>query len=83
MQDLDNATASHRHLSEALDDPTALARAAHRLRGTAGSFGLARIAALATAIEERNGHRQDVATLVLELEGTIEFTRAAAGELCS
>ncbi|MFZ1426595.1 MAG: PAS domain S-box protein [Geminicoccaceae bacterium] len=82
-QGLDNATASHRQLSEALGDLPALARAAHRLRGTAGSFGLARIAAVPTAIEERSGHGQDVAALVLELEEVIELTRTAAGRLWS
>ena len=78
---LDSAGQSHRQLVEAIGEPTALAQAAHRLRGTAGSFGLALIAALAGAIEERVAEGQDVTALVDELKQAVEATRVAADQL--
>jgi HPt (histidine-containing phosphotransfer) domain-containing protein len=78
---LDGAGQSHRQLVAALGDPAALAQAAHRLRGTAGSFGLARISALAGSIEERVGEGRDVAYLVDELKAAVEATRAATDQL--
>ncbi|HWL66844.1 MAG TPA: ATP-binding protein [Geminicoccus sp.] len=45
------AEAACARLRALVDDRDALAREAHRLRGTAGTFGLRRVAALAEAIE--------------------------------
>jgi CheY-like chemotaxis protein/HPt (histidine-containing phosphotransfer) domain-containing protein len=74
---LDGAAASCRRLRAALDDPKALAAEAHRLRGTAGSFGLARIAALAAQIEDRLRQQLDVHDLLHDLEHTVPASRDA------
>ncbi|MCM3541349.1 Hpt domain-containing protein, partial [Priestia endophytica] len=55
-------------LRAALDDPERLRQEAHRLRGTSGSFGLARIAALAGILEQRVARGEGVADIVGELE---------------
>ena len=52
-----------------------LAAEAHRLRGTAGTFGLARIAALAAEIEDRLRRQEDVAPLIDTLDRTVPATR--------
>ena len=49
--------------------------------GAFGSFGLARISALAGSIEERVGEGRDVADLVDELKAAVEATRAATDQL--
>ena len=49
-------------------DPDRLRQEAHRLRGTSGSFGLARISALAGALEDRAAQGEIVIELVSELE---------------
>ncbi|MGD9510146.1 MAG: ATP-binding protein, partial [Geminicoccaceae bacterium] len=60
-------------------DPGALRREAHRLRGTSGSFGLARIAALAGQIED-GGEAVDVVGLLAALEEAMAATRTAMAE---
>jgi PAS domain S-box-containing protein len=72
---LDSAEESCRRLRAALGDGAELAREAHRLRGTSGSFGLARISALAGAIEDGAG---DPAGLVARLEAAVAASRQAA-----
>ncbi|MFZ1429521.1 MAG: ATP-binding protein [Geminicoccaceae bacterium] len=78
---LEGAARSQQQLWAALGDPLLLAQEAHRLRGTAGSFGLARISALARAIESQPDESGDVALLVAELEAALTATRAAAEQL--
>ena len=60
-----------------MGDHDRLLQLAHRLRGTAGTFGLARIAVLAGQIEERAGRSEDVADLVMELGQAVQNTRTA------
>ena len=67
-QGLDGAVQSCGRLRAALDDPERLRQEAHRLRGTSGSFGLARIAALAGILEQRVARGEGVADIVGELE---------------
>jgi CheY-like chemotaxis protein/HPt (histidine-containing phosphotransfer) domain-containing protein len=78
---LDNADDGYQRIAAALRDPTLLAQEAHRLCGTSGSFGLVRIADLASAIEERAGHGRDVVDLVTELQAVVGTTRMAAALL--
>lgn len=79
-QGLDGASRSCTLLREALGDPGRLRQEAHRLRGTSGSFGLARVSALAGAIEDRAARGEDVADLLPELE---RATAAAHASLVS
>ena len=67
-QGLDGATQSCVRLRAAVGDPDRLRQEAHRLRGTSGSFGLARISALAGALEDRAAQGEIVMELVSELE---------------
>ena len=76
-QGLDGASRSCAELQEALGDPVRLQREAHRLRGTAGSFGLARLSALAGSIEDRATRGLDVADLVGELVQAAAAARTA------
>ncbi len=55
-------------------------RRAHRLRGTAGSFGLARVAALAGAIEDRLQREEDVADILAEFTTTLAASRLAVAK---
>ena len=66
-------------LRAARGEPDRLRHEAHRLRGTAGSFGLARLSVLAGRIED--GGTGDVDGLVAELETTTAATRTALVEL--
>ena len=79
-QGLDGASLSCALLRAALGDPMLLRQEAHRLRGTSGSFGLARVSALAGAIEDRAARGEDVADLLPELE---RATAAAHASLAS
>ena len=79
-QGLDGASQSCVLLRAALGDPALLRQEAHRLRGTSGSFGLARVSALAGAIEDRAVRGEDVADLLPELE---RATAAAHASLAS
>ena len=74
---LDGALESSNLLQAAVGDRDRLLQLAHRLRGTAGTFGLARIAVLAGQIEERAGRSEDVADLVMELGQVVQNTRTA------
>ena len=76
-QGLDGVGQSCRRLGAALGDPETLAQEAHRLRGTAGTFGLARVSALAAVIEDRLGRGEDVADTIAELEEIVAATHAA------
>ena len=77
---VDGAAQSHQRLVGAMDDPTRLAQEAHRLRGTAGSFGLARIAALAGMIEDRLERHEPVASLLARLPDIVAATGTAAAK---
>jgi PAS domain S-box-containing protein len=59
-------------------DGDRLAQEAHRLRGTAGSFGLARVSALAGAIEDRAARGETVHHLLRQLQTVLTATRRAA-----
>ena len=74
---LDGALESSNLLQAAVGDRDRLLHLAHRLRGTAGTFGLARIAVLAGQIEERAGRSEDVADLVVKLGQAVQTTRTA------
>jgi HPt (histidine-containing phosphotransfer) domain-containing protein len=74
---LGGAEESCARLREAVGDPVTLAKEAHRLRGTAGTFGLARISALAGAIERRLNRGEPTADLLPALEVVLEATRTA------
>ncbi len=74
---LDGAVESSNLLQAAGDDRIRLQQLAHRLRGTAGTFGLARISVLAGLIEERASRGEDVADLITELERVVQITRTA------
>ena len=80
-QGLDGASRSSAELQEAVSDPVRLQREAHRLRGTAGSFGLAQIAALAAQIEDRLRQQLDVQDLLRDLEHTVPASRDAFSQL--
>ncbi len=71
---LEGARLSCLRLGESLDKPEAVRREAHRLRGTAGSFGLVGISAIAGRIEEGMARGDDIAALVGELGDVIERT---------
>jgi CheY-like chemotaxis protein/HPt (histidine-containing phosphotransfer) domain-containing protein len=73
---LEGASESRRLIEMALDDRDELIREAHRLRGTAGTFGLTRISALAGLIEDRASRGEDVTDLTVELGRVLELTRA-------
>ena len=78
---LDGASKSCLLLREACGQPAGLARTAHRLRGTAGTFGFARIATLAGAIEAQAEHEPALAALLGELEQVVAATRAGVEQL--
>ncbi len=61
-------------------DRAQLAEEAHRLRGTAGSFGFSRVSALAGLIEELASAGHDAEQLILELKAAARETRAALEE---
>ena len=63
---------------EEADDPEA-ARLLHRLKGTARSFGLARVGAFAAAMEHRakSGARRE---MLPDLDNTLEETEAAIAQ---
>ncbi|MFZ1426596.1 MAG: CheR family methyltransferase [Geminicoccaceae bacterium] len=75
-QGLEGAIRSCSQLRDAIGDPIQLQREAHRLRGTAGSFGLARVSAVAGAIEDRAGRAEMMDDLIAELEQAIADTRS-------
>jgi len=58
-------------------EPGAMAAAAHKLRGSAGMGGLARIGALAAALEEACASGADVQTFRAQLAETVRETQAA------
>jgi HPt (histidine-containing phosphotransfer) domain-containing protein len=58
-------------------DGARLAQEAHRLRGTAGSFGFTRVSALAGLVEERAAAGHDAEQLILALKAAAHETRAA------
>ena len=62
-------------------EPDTLAREAHRLRGTAGTFGLARIAALAAEIEDRLRRQEDVVPVIDTLDHAVPATRSELDRL--
>lgn len=74
---LDGAQESCRRLQAAAVDGARLTAEAHRLRGTAGTFGFARLAALAGAIEVRVGEGAEAADLVAGLQAIMDATRGA------
>ncbi len=76
---LEGAGESCHRLKAASGDAGRMAQESHRLRGTAGTFGFARVSALAGMIEDRAGHGEDAAGLVAELEDAVGATRAAVG----
>ena len=78
---LDGADQSCGRLHAARHHPAMLAQEAHRLRGTAGSFGLARVAALAGAIKDRLRRQDDVANLLVDLATTLAASRLAMANL--
>jgi signal transduction histidine kinase/DNA-binding response OmpR family regulator len=78
---VENARESCSRFQQLEVDYEAIAREGHKLKGTAGSFGLARIAALAQAIEERAEQGQKVSCLVHQLDIVIDATREAARDL--
>ena len=78
---LDGAVESFDLLLKALGDRERLLQLAHRLRGTAGSFGLARVSVLASMIEERADRGEDVADLVVELGRVVQISRTAMQQL--
>lgn len=78
---LDGAEQSCGRLHAARHDPAMLAQEAHRLRGIAGSFGLARVSALAGAIEDRLQREEDVADILVDLTMTVAASRLAVAKL--
>ena len=78
---LDDADQSCARLHAARHDPAILAQEAHRLRGTVGSFGLARVAALAGAVEDHLQRQEDVADILVDLTMTLAASRLALAEL--
>ncbi len=76
---LKNAVASAEQLtadiSRLQDDPAEVVKLAHRLAGSAPSFGLSRISVLARSIEHRASDREAVANLVSHLEEAVVTTR--------
>ncbi len=79
-QGLDGATQGAARLRAAASDPDLVQREAHRLRGTAGSFGLARIATLAGAIEARASRHEPIADLLTELDQATAHARSHFAE---
>lgn len=77
---LEGARESHGRLLAALADPEALGAEAHRLHGTAGTFGFTRISALAAAIERRVAGGDLAGELVAQLEDLLQATVEAARE---
>ncbi|HEX2526644.1 MAG TPA: ATP-binding protein, partial [Geminicoccus sp.] len=76
---LSGAEESTARLHKAAGDAARMAAEAHRLRGTAGTFGLARIADLAGAIERWLDAGQDAAELLSALDDAVVATRGAIG----
>jgi HPt (histidine-containing phosphotransfer) domain-containing protein len=70
---------AHGKLERLLDRPEEGRRVAHRLRGTAGSFGLALVSELAGMIEERARRGEGVADLVARLGEAVAATREEVG----
>ena len=77
---LGGARTSVARLRASEDDAPGLAREAHRLRGTAGSFGLARMSQLAGMIEDATGDAATVGRLLVSLETALVATEAAVSE---
>ncbi|HEX2525750.1 MAG TPA: ATP-binding protein [Geminicoccus sp.] len=75
---IQGAEESCRRLRAALGEPDAMAKEAHRLRGTAGTFGLLRISALAGAIEKQLETGRSPADLIDQLEEALARTREEA-----
>lgn len=78
---LEGARLSCGRLRSSMESPEVMLREAHRLRGTAGSFGLVGISALAGRIEEGVSRGEDVAVLIDRLGEVIEHTLAEADDL--
>ena len=75
---LHGAQESCRRLQAAAGDGARLAAEAHRLRGTAGTFGFARLAALAGTIEDRLSDGAEATDLLGDLQVVMDATRGAA-----
>jgi HPt (histidine-containing phosphotransfer) domain-containing protein len=76
---LSGARESCERLKASNGDIGQVAQEAHRLRGTAGTFGLMRISALAGAVEARLANGADTEDLVLALAQALEDSRLAIG----
>ena len=78
---IENAARSSRLLSELAGQPDVPAERikaeAHRLRGTAGTLGLARISAIAAVIEDHAADSSPLALLVGELDAAVGETQEA------
>ena len=70
----DSAVEGCVRVKDAVGDHTRLVQEAHRLRGTAGSFGLARISALAGTIEDNVEHAPAVHELIEQLDMALTAT---------
>ncbi len=77
---LSGAAESCQRLSAADGDQELQRQEAHRLRGTAGSFGLARVSALAGTIEDRLERNEAVTDLLADLDEAVSVTRVALAE---
>lgn len=77
---LSGAAESCQRLCAAEGDQERQRQEAHRLRGTAGSFGLARISALAGKIEDRLERNEGVTDLLADLDEAVSVTRVALAE---
>jgi signal transduction histidine kinase/ActR/RegA family two-component response regulator len=73
---LGTAVSLYAEMLDLKDEPEELARPAHRLAGSAPSFGLARIGTLARAIEQSCHERRGPGTLLDELGVALAETRA-------
>ncbi|MFZ1427217.1 MAG: ATP-binding protein [Geminicoccaceae bacterium] len=78
---LEGARLSWERLGTSIESPEVMLHEAHRLRGTAGSFGLIGISALAGRIEESMARGDDVAVLIDTLGEVIKRTVAEADDL--
>ena len=77
----DSAVEGCARVRDAVNDQPRLVQEAHRLRGTAGSFGFARISALAGAIEVRVEHAAAVHELMEQLDTALTATRTEVEQM--
>jgi signal transduction histidine kinase/DNA-binding NarL/FixJ family response regulator len=75
---IDAAAESCARLRASAAMPDAMAKEAHRLKGTSGTYGFARIAGLAAAIEDRLTGGHGTGDLLDLLDQVLDQTRAAA-----